>query len=236
VWAHHARLCKILARRADVDRPFDEEAWQVLQARRGCRHQQPRRRAALLASARRAAGDFVTDARPWFDQESDMGPKRAGKLLLVEDEHLLRGLIAQFLQAEGYEVVEAADGLQAIDLFSSDGPFGVVLLDLNLPLASGIEVCRSIRAEQPSQAVIICSAAILDSHIAALRDLRVEQFLSKPYHPLDLLQRIANELSRSSRPELLAHVPSPRTSIGRTGPRHSGLAASRTLVNSPILD
>src|ERR1700677_2779180 len=119
-----------------------------------------------------------------------MGGKRAGKLLLVEDEHLLRGLIAQFLRGEGFEVVEAADGSQGVGLFESMKPFAVVLLDLNSPLLPGVEVCRRIKSEQPSQPVIICSAAILESHIAKLRELNVEHFLSKPYHPLDLLDRI----------------------------------------------
>ena len=71
-----------------------------------------------------------------------MDGKRAGKLLLVEDEHTLRGLIAQFLRGENFEVVEAADGLDGVGLFSSQGPFDLVLLDLNLPRLSGVEVCR----------------------------------------------------------------------------------------------
>ncbi len=76
-----------------------------------------------------------------------MSAERAGKLLLVEDEHLLRGLIAQFLRGEGFEVVEAADGSQGVSLFASMRPFAVVLLDLNLPLLPGVEVCRRIRNE-----------------------------------------------------------------------------------------
>ena len=125
-----------------------------------------------------------------------MDGKRAGKLLLVEDEHLLRGLIAQFLRGEGFEVIEAADGSQGVQFFSSRGPFDLVLLDLNLPMLSGIDVCRWIKSQQPLQPVLICSAAILESHVAALQALDVDQFLTKPYHPLELLERIAREMSR----------------------------------------
>ena len=125
-----------------------------------------------------------------------MDGKRAGKLLLVEDEHLLRGLIAQFLRGEGFEVVEAADGSQGVSFSRLWGRSTLVLLDLNLPLLPGVEVCRRIKSEQPSQPVIICSAAILDSHISTLRELQVDQFLSKPYHPLDLLDRIASVMAR----------------------------------------
>jgi DNA-binding response OmpR family regulator len=148
-----------------------------------------------------------------------MEGKRARKLLLVEDEHLLRGLIAQFLRGEGFEVVEAADGSQAVGLFSSSGPFDLVLLDLNLPLICGVEVCQRIKGLQPEQPVIICSAAILDTHIAALRDMQVEQFLSKPYHPLELLSRIAVELSPGRRGGSIERAPSLRADLA--GRRHS---------------
>jgi DNA-binding response OmpR family regulator len=122
---------------------------------------------------------------------------KRGNLLLVEDEDLLRRLIAEFLRGEGYAVIEAADGLQATDHFAGHGPFDLVLLDLNLPLLSGVEVCRRIKGQRPHQPVLICSAAILDSHIAALRALDVDQFLSKPYHPLELLDRIARASVRN---------------------------------------
>jgi DNA-binding response OmpR family regulator len=125
-----------------------------------------------------------------------MDGKRAGKLLLVEDEHLLRRLIAQFLRGEGFEIVEAADGHQGATFFTSRGPFDLVLLDLNLPVVSGVDVCRRIKSEQPLQPVIICSAAILDNHVEALQALDVDQFLTKPYLPGELLKRIARELSR----------------------------------------
>ena len=165
-----------------------------------------------------------------------MSGKRAGKLLLVEDEHLLRGLIAQFLRGEGFEVVEAADGSQGVGLFESMKPFAVVLLDLNLPLLPGVEVCRRIKSEQPSQPVIICSAAILESHIAKLRELNVEHFLSKPYHPLDLLDRIDVEMSLAPRPESAGQISQSRAPIWRATRGHSELAPAHTLVKSPILD
>ncbi len=119
-----------------------------------------------------------------------------GKLLLVEDETVLRRLIAEFLRGEGFDVTEAADGSQGATLYAGHCPFDLVLLDLNLPLMSGVDVCRRIKALRPRQPVLICSAAILDWHIDALRDLEVDQFLTKPYHPLDLLDRIGREMTR----------------------------------------
>jgi DNA-binding response OmpR family regulator len=121
-----------------------------------------------------------------------------GRLLLVEDEEVLRRLIADFLRGEGYDVLEAADGREGATLYAGHCPFDVVLLDLNLPLLSGVDVCRRIKALRPYQPVVICSAAILDWHIAELRELHVDQFLTKPYHPLDLLDRIAREMTRAA--------------------------------------
>jgi DNA-binding response OmpR family regulator len=169
-------------------------------------------------------------------EKTIMGGKRAGKLLLVEDEHLLRGLIAQFLRSEGFEVVEAADGSQGVGLFTSMRPFAVVLLDLNLPFLPGVEVCRRIKSEHPAQSVIICSATILDSHIAKLRELKVDQFLTKPYHPRDLLERIDAEISQPLHPETAGPTPSPRDTMRRGDRSHSAWSPSHTLVKSPILD
>ena len=128
-----------------------------------------------------------------------MGAPRQGRILVVEDENPLRELIGQFLREEGFDTVEAADGREGVDRFSTLGPFDVVLLDLNLPVMPGIEVCRRIKLLEPDQRFIICSAAILDGHVAALAALHVDQFLSKPYHPAELLSRIALELDRAHR-------------------------------------
>jgi DNA-binding response OmpR family regulator len=164
--------------------------------------------------------------------------KRAGKLLLVEDEHLLRGLIAQFLRGEGFEVVEAADGSQGVGFFGSMRPFAVVLLDLNLPLLSGVEVCRHIKCEQPSQPVIICSAAIVDANMKSLREMNVEQFLTKPYHPRDLLDRIDAEISQAQAPcpESGGLAVPPRAPVWKSARGHSVAPSSHTLFKTPILD
>lgn len=127
-----------------------------------------------------------------------MEGKWRGKLLLVEDESVLRRLIAEFLRGEGYEVVEAADGSQGAALYAGQCPFDLVLLDLNLPFLSGVDVCRRIKAMRPHQPVLICSAAILDYHVVALQDMNVDQFLTKPYHPLELLERIGREIARTA--------------------------------------
>jgi DNA-binding response OmpR family regulator len=154
----------------------------------------------------------------------------------VEDEALLRGLIAQFLRTEGYEVVECRDGGEGIERFASEGTFDLVLLDLDLPVSPGVEVCRRIRWIRPDQAVIICSAAILDGHIAALSALGVDQFLSKPYHPGELLSRIAIELDRAA-PGASA-LPSAHEPAGtwRVDAGHARPPSTHALAKKPVID
>ena len=127
-----------------------------------------------------------------------MGTNLQGSLLLVEDEHLLRGLVAQFLRGEGYEVTEAADGAEGVARFADSGPFDLLLVDLNLPIFSGVEVCRQIREQKPDQRVMICSAAIVGDHERDLVAMGIEHYLTKPYHPDDLLAHICLEIQGGS--------------------------------------
>jgi DNA-binding response OmpR family regulator len=152
-----------------------------------------------------------------------------GKLLLVEDEAVLRRLIAEFLRGEGFEVLEAADGSQGATLYAGHGPFDLVLLDLNLPLLSGVDVCRRIKSLRPLQPVLICSAAILDWHVAELHDLKVDQFLTKPYHPLDLLDRITMEMTRARMQE-----EGSRQDVAAATARDGGMRRGPSLHSYPV--
>ena len=126
-----------------------------------------------------------------------------GSLLLVEDEKVLRMLVSQFLRGEGYEVCEAEDGGEGVRRYLENGPFDLLLVDLNLPVFSGVEVCRRIKLESPAQKMMICSAAIVREHEDALMNMGVNHFLTKPYHPESLLAHIRLELDRPevSKPE-----------------------------------
>ncbi|QDV34588.1 response regulator [Tautonia plasticadhaerens] len=124
-----------------------------------------------------------------------MPTDRDGTLLLVEDEDLLRGLVSQFLRISGFAVVEAADGREALRRIEEDGPFDLALVDLNLPHCSGVDVCRRLLGRWPGHRVIICSAAIVGENEAALRGLGIDHYLTKPYHPENLLQQVSRRLS-----------------------------------------
>ncbi len=133
-----------------------------------------------------------------------MSANRLTNLLLIEDEHRLRGLVAQFLRNEGYHVVEAGDGLEGVKRFTDSGPFDLVLVDLNLPVLPGVEVARAIKRREPRQRIMVCSAAIVGDHERALAALGVDHFLTKPYHPEELIAHIGRELDRADLPAVLS--------------------------------
>ena len=124
--------------------------------------------------------------------------ERRGSLLLVEDEAVLRTLVAQFLRNEGYDVQEAEDGGEGVRRFLDDGPFDLLLVDLKMPVLSGVEVCRRVKRGDPDQRIMVCSAAISREHEEALRQVGVTHLLTKPYHPESLLAHIRQELTRTA--------------------------------------
>ena len=133
--------------------------------------------------------------------------ERRGSLLLVEDEAVLRTLVAQFLRNEGYDVREAEDGGEGVRQFLEDGPFDLLLVDLKMPVLSGVEVCRRVKHTKPDQRIMVCSAAISREHEDALRSVGVEHLLTKPYHPESLLAHIRQELIRRVDPRMPSSAP-----------------------------
>ncbi len=138
--------------------------------------------------------------------------ERRGSLLLVEDESVLRTLVAQFLRNEGYDVQEAEDGGEGVRQFLEGGPFDLLLVDLKMPVLSGVDVCRRVKRTKPEQRVMVCSAAISREHEDALRGVGVTHLLTKPYHPESLLAHIRQELARQPEPQVQAAVACPVTS------------------------
>lgn len=151
-----------------------------------------------------------------------MDANRPANLLLVEDEHLLRDLVAQFLRGEGFAVVEACDGPEGVERFTDSGPFDLALVDLNLPGCSGVEVCRRIKRIKADQRVMICSAAIVLDHERALQALGVAHYLTKPYHPETLLAHIGEEIGVRPRTIRLDRGGDPGSAARRATARGEG--------------
>jgi CheY-like chemotaxis protein len=123
-------------------------------------------------------------------------PPAIADVLVVDDEEPVRSLVTAILHAAGFRVHAAANGPEALDLFSSHpGDFDLVILDYVMPDMDGTEVMRELRRLVPSVKVILSSG---HSSCFDLRDLvaaGVTAFLPKPYRPQDLLRVVRDVLA-----------------------------------------
>jgi len=126
------------------------------------------------------------------------------KILVVDDDQELAGLIGYALRQAGYLVVEAADGAAALAAFERESP-ALVILDANLPRLDGFEVCRRIRAGSRVPIMMLTVRSGEEDQVQAL-DLGADDYLTKPFSPRTLLARVRALLRRSGeeRPAPLA--------------------------------
>ena len=118
------------------------------------------------------------------------------KILVVDDESRMRKLVRDFLVKNNYEVVEAADGQQALDLFFEKNYIDLVILDVMMPKLDGWQVCREIRAY--SKVPIIMLTAKSDERDELLGfELGVDEYISKPFSPKILVARVEAILRRT---------------------------------------
>lgn len=120
-----------------------------------------------------------------------------GRILIVEDNTDLAEGIAFNLKLEGHETAVASDGVKGVELFKAYGP-DLVLLDLMLPGMDGYDVLRSIRAQGPRIPVIILSARAEEADKVRGFKLDADQYVTKPFGILELIERIAALLRRSA--------------------------------------
>ena len=121
------------------------------------------------------------------------------KILLVEDEPAQREMLAYNLRAEGYEVIEATDGDDALVLVAEEAP-DVVLLDWMIPGTSGIEVCRQLKArgETHELPIIMLSARTEETDRVRGLDIGADDYVAKPYSVAELIARVRSQLRRVS--------------------------------------
>lgn len=135
------------------------------------------------------------------------------KILVVEDELTISNLIRTILNANGYEVITAAKGSEALSMISSHCP-ELVVLDLGLPDMDGAELIRSVRTWS-SLPIIVVSARTYDRDKVQALDLGADDYLTKPFSSAELLARVRVAIRhvRSGPPDG-AHVPSGRFTVG----------------------
>ncbi|MCH5268821.1 MAG: response regulator transcription factor [Lachnospiraceae bacterium] len=119
------------------------------------------------------------------------------KILVVDDEQRMRKLVKDFLSKQGFIVLEAGDGEQAVDIFFENNDIALVILDIMMPKMDGWEVCREIR--QFSQVPIIMLTAKGDEKDELLGfELGVDEYITKPFSPKILVARVEAILRRTN--------------------------------------
>jgi signal transduction histidine kinase/CheY-like chemotaxis protein/sensor domain CHASE-containing protein len=113
-------------------------------------------------------------------------------LLLVDDEAGLREMLRMVLEHEGYDVIEASNGEEAIETFRARrDDIAAVLLDVQMPVLGGLDAYGRIRDLSPHTPVILGTGYVGDAELAAIRSAGADELLLKPYEMRDLLDRLA---------------------------------------------
>ena len=121
--------------------------------------------------------------------------ERSARILLVDDEQSIQTLLSYPLRKEGYDVVQATDGRQALDRFGEQS-FDLVVLDLMLPQIDGLEVCRRLRS-QSSVPIIILTAKSEEIDKVVGLELGADDYITKPFSLREFSSRIKAALRRA---------------------------------------
>ncbi len=124
-------------------------------------------------------------------------------ILLVEDEIVIRETVALALTDEGYEVITAEDGRQALSLIQNatmrDGTFSIdlIILDLILPYVNGLDICRSLRRQNNGTPILVLSARGSETDVVVGLEVGADDYLVKPFGLRELIARCRVLLRRS---------------------------------------
>jgi DNA-binding response OmpR family regulator len=117
------------------------------------------------------------------------------RILLVDDEHSIQKLLAYPLRKEGYDVVSALDGREALDRLRDDA-FDLVVLDLMLPEVDGFEVCRQVRARSAVPIIMLTAKAEEIDKVLGL-ELGADDYITKPFSVREFRSRVKAVLRRA---------------------------------------
>lgn len=117
------------------------------------------------------------------------------RILIAEDEEVLRDFVSRNLRARGFEVLEASNGLEAVAQWERENPH-LLILDIMMPRMDGLEVCRRVR-EHSTVPIIVLTALDAESDKVAALDLGADDYLTKPFGVEELLARVRAVLRRA---------------------------------------
>jgi DNA-binding response OmpR family regulator len=119
-------------------------------------------------------------------------------VLVVDDEPMVRDVVVRYLRREGYDTLEAGDGLDAQDLLRRHEP-SLVVLDLMLPGMDGLQLCQWIRSRSQLPVIMLTARAEEADRIVGL-ELGADDYLTKPFSPRELAARVRTVLRRARLP------------------------------------
>ncbi len=122
------------------------------------------------------------------------------RVLVVDDEKKVVDLVTMYLKRDGYRVLAAYDGVQALELARQKQP-DLIVLDLMLPGKDGLTVCRTLRDEGSKVPIIMLTARTLEEDKLAGLDLGADDYVTKPFSPRELVARVRAVLRRVSEGE-----------------------------------
>jgi DNA-binding response OmpR family regulator len=166
---------------------------------------------------------------------------RSARILLVDDEQSIQTLLSYPLRRDGYEVVQATDGRQALERFEEQA-FDLVVLDLMLPKIDGLEVCRRLRSRSSVPIIMLTAKSEEIDKVVGL-ELGADDYITKPFSLREFSSRIKAALRRAemSRPAETAPDEAPlvvqdlRIDFPKRAVRVRGLDAELTYVEFEIL-
>ena len=118
------------------------------------------------------------------------------KVMIVDDEDRLRSLVRDFLIRDGYRVLEAADGEEALNLFFANKDVGVIILDVMMPKLSGWQVLEEIRRYSKVPVIMLTALSEEQDELKGFR-LGVDEYVTKPFSPRVLVARVQSILKRN---------------------------------------
>ena len=119
------------------------------------------------------------------------------KILVVDDEARMRKLVKDFLVKDGFEVLEAANGEEAVDIFFEEKNIELIILDVMMPKLDGWGVCREIRQYSKVPIIMLTAKSAEKDELLGF-ELGVDEYISKPFSPKILVARVEAILRRTN--------------------------------------
>ncbi len=119
------------------------------------------------------------------------------KILVADDESRMRKLVSDFLTKQGYQVIEAADGSEAVDIFFQNKDISLLILDVMMPKMDGFQVVKEVRAYSKVPIIMLTAKGNEKDELQGF-ELGVDEYISKPFSPKILMARVEAILRRSN--------------------------------------